>query len=76
MSGIQTRNGKAFEYACILALYNALKDSQTSIIVTCDMGWTVSMRIHNASSRVEPSLKFDVNLISLPNTIHTQIEPW
>jgi len=50
--------------------------SQTTIIVTCDMGWTVSMRIHNASSRVEPSLKFDVNLISLPNTIHTQIEPW
>jgi len=50
--------------------------SQTTIIVTCDMGWTVSMRIHNASSRVEPSLKFDVNLISLPNTIHSQIEPW
>jgi len=51
-------------------------NSETTIVVACDEGWTVSMRIHNASSRVEPSLKFDVNLISLPNTIHAQVEPW
>ena len=51
-------------------------NSETTIEVVCDEGWTVSMRIHNASSRVEPSLKFDVNLISLPNTIHKQVEPW
>ena len=37
-------------------------NSRNTIIVTCDNGWTVSMRIHNASSRVEPSLKFDVRL--------------
>ena len=34
------------------------------------------MRIHNASSRVEPSLKFDVQLVSTPSNIHTQVEPW
>jgi hypothetical protein len=51
-------------------------NSDTTIEVVCDEGWTVSMRIHNASSRIEPSLKFDVNLISLPNTIHAQVEPW
>ena len=51
-------------------------NSETTIEVVCDEGWAVSMRIHNASSRVEPSLKFDVNLISLPNTIHAQVEPW
>ena len=50
--------------------------SDTTIEVVCDEGWTVSMRIHNASSRVEPSLKFDVNLVSLPSTIHAQVEPW
>ena len=50
--------------------------SETTIEVVCDEGWTVSMRIHNASSRIEPSLKFDVNLISLPNSIHAQVEPW
>lgn len=51
-------------------------DSDNTIEVVCDEGWTVSMRIHNASSRVEPSLKFDVNLLSLPGSIHAQVEPW
>jgi len=50
--------------------------SDTTIEVVCDEGWTVSMRIHSAKTLVEPSLKFDVNLISLPNTIHAQVEPW
>ncbi|MDR2545955.1 MAG: HaeIII family restriction endonuclease [Lachnospiraceae bacterium] len=51
-------------------------NSGTTIEVVCDEGWTVSMRLHNASTWIEPSLKFDVNLISLPNTIHAQVEPW
>lgn len=50
--------------------------SDNTIEVVCDEGWQISMRIHSASSRIEPSLKFDVNLISLPSTVHTQIEPW
>lgn len=50
--------------------------SDNTIEVICDEGWTISMRIHNASSKIEPSLKFDVNLVSLPNTIYAQVEPW
>jgi hypothetical protein len=50
--------------------------SSNTIEVICDEGWQISMRIHNASSKVESSLKFDVNLISLPTSVHTQIEPW
>lgn len=50
--------------------------SNNTIEVVCDEGWQISMRIHSASSRVEPSLKFDVNLISLPSSVHSQIEPW
>lgn len=50
--------------------------SDNTVEVVCDEGWTISMRIHNASSRIEPSLKFDVNLISLPGSIHAQVEPW
>lgn len=50
--------------------------SDNTIEVVCDEGWQISMRIHSASSRVEPSLKFDVNLISLPSSVHTQMEPW
>jgi hypothetical protein len=52
------------------------ENSNTTIEVVCSEGWTISMRIHNASSRVEPSLKFDVNLVSLPNTVYAQAEPW
>lgn len=52
------------------------ENSETTIEVVCDEGWTVSMRIHNASSRIEPSLKFDVQLLSLPSSIHAQVEPW
>lgn len=50
--------------------------SDNTIEVVCDEGWQISMRIHSASSKVEPSLKFDVNLISLPSSVHTQMEPW
>jgi len=50
--------------------------SNNTVEVVCDEGWQFSMRIHNASSRVEPSLKFDVNLISLPSSAYTQVEPW
>lgn len=55
----------------------AFKDgSKNTIVVVCDQGWNVSMRIHNASSKVEPSLKFDVQLLAMPSSILTQIEPW
>ena len=47
-----------------------------TIHVVCDQWWNISMRIHNASSRVEPSLKFDVQLPAMPNSILSQIEPW
>ncbi len=50
--------------------------SDNTIEVVCDEGWQISMRIHSASSKIEPSLKFDVNLISLPSSVHTQMEPW
>lgn len=50
--------------------------SRNTIVLVCDEGWNVSMRIHNASSRVEPSLKFDAQLMAMPSSILTQIEPW
>lgn len=50
--------------------------SQNTIHVVCDNGWEISMRLHNASSKVEPSLKFDVQLISFPSTLFVQVEPW
>lgn len=50
-------------------VYN--NDSQTTLLVSLNEGWQISFRIHNASSRVEPSLKFDINLVSAPHTLFT-----
>ncbi len=50
--------------------------SDNTVEIVCDEGWALTMRIHNASSKVEPSLKFDVQLVSLPSSIHSQVEPW
>lgn len=46
-------------------------NSTTTLLVALNEGWQISFRIHNASSRVEPSLKFDINLISAPHTLFT-----
>ena len=51
-------------------------NSDNTVEVVCDEGWQISMRIHNASSRVEPSLKFDVQLISFLSAVYAQVEPW
>lgn len=45
------------------------KDSKTTIIVTMDNDWELSFRIHNASSKIESSLKFDINLTKYPKNL-------
>ncbi|MCK9455358.1 MAG: HaeIII family restriction endonuclease [Sulfurimonas sp.] len=47
------------------------KGTLTTLIVELNNEWTLSFRIHNASSRVEPSLKFDINLLKAPNSLFT-----
>lgn len=41
-------------------------DSDNTVEMYLDNGWQFSFRIHNASTKVEPSLKFDVQFISMP----------
>lgn len=47
------------------------ENSKTTLLVTLNKGWQISFRIHNASSRIEPSLKFDINLVSAPHSLFT-----
>jgi len=47
------------------------ENSKTTLLVTLNEGWQISFRIHNASSRIEPSLKFDINLVSAPYSLFT-----
>jgi len=42
---------------------------KNTIEMFMDEGWQFSFRIHNASSKVEPSLKFDVQIVGMPTTI-------
>ncbi len=52
-------------------------NSTTTLLVTLSDGWQISFRIHNASSKIEPSLKFDINLVSAPHSLfvnHLSIE--
>ncbi len=48
-------------------------DNLTTIEITFDHGWQLSFRIHNASSRVEPSLKFDINIIGWPQAVSRHV---
>jgi hypothetical protein len=45
------------------------RESTNTIIVSFVGGWQLSFRIHNASSRAEPSLKFDIRFIGLPFSV-------
>lgn len=42
------------------------KDKDNTLLAYFDEGWQISFRIHTAKSTVQPSLKFDVTLISAP----------
>ena len=46
-------------------------ESENTIELYMDEGWQFSFRIHNASTKVEPSLKFDIQIIGMPTTIVT-----
>ncbi len=46
-------------------------NSNNTVELYLDNGWQFSFRIHNASTMVEPSLKFDIQIIGMPTTIIT-----
>lgn len=45
------------------------RGSSTTVEIYMDNGWAFSFRIHSASTKVQPSLKFDVQFISTPASI-------
>lgn len=44
-------------------------NSSNTVEIFMDEGWQFGFRIHNASTKVETSLKFDVQIIGMPATI-------
>lgn len=46
-------------------------NSNDTVEMYLDNGWQLSFRIHNASTKVEPSLKFDIKFVSMPMDVLT-----
>lgn len=46
-------------------------ESKTTVEMYLNNGWALSFRIHNASTKVEPSLKFDIQFMGMPPSIFT-----
>ena len=44
-------------------------NSNNTVEMYLNNGWQLSFRIHNASSKVEPSLKFDIQFIGMPVSV-------
>ncbi len=59
---------KQTKYPTSIIAINNKNGGQYSKTVTLNHGYSINFRIHSASSRVEPSLKFDINAIGLPST--------
>ncbi|WP_372999902.1 HaeIII family restriction endonuclease [Lutispora sp.] len=52
------------------------QNSNNTVIIALDQGWQISLRIHSASTYVEPSLKFDIQLIGIPQNLYSHEEAW
>jgi hypothetical protein len=52
------------------------ENSKTTVILTMNNGWAISFRIHNASTITEPSLKFDIQLLSKPENMFYVDKEW
>lgn len=80
-SGTLNKNAETFGHAPLtvnkihfptrIINHNFKPNSKNTIEVFFDRGWQISMRIHNASTALEKSLKMDVRLKGVPNDLFT-----
>lgn len=52
------------------------KGSSSTLKITCDESWVISLRVHSAKTAVESSLKLDIQLEGVPANFYRQVEPW
>ena len=54
----------------------AIKPSSLStLLISFAGGWQISFRLHNASSKIEPSLKFDINFVGVSSSVASKDIP-
>lgn len=58
--------GKVLPMPTKIVEFKEKENSKTTATMVLDKGWEMQFRIHSAKSMVEPSLKFDINLVGVP----------
>lgn len=80
LRGEMNKNGKHTKATILIPVAElpdeivALKfktNSTNTVELYLNNGWSLSFRIHNASTLVEPSLKFDIQFLGVPSNIIT-----
>ena len=61
--------GKKWKVPAQIENIKRKRGSNNTLLVSFTGGWQLSFRIHSAKSKVEPSLKFDIQFIGLPQEI-------
>ena len=51
-------------------------NSNTTVEMGLDKGWKLSFRIHSAATKVEPSIKFDIQIVRKPDTVQSYSCKW
>jgi hypothetical protein len=68
-----TLRSKQSKYPTNIISINNINGGQYSKTINFNAGYSINFRIHSASSKIEPSLKFDINAIGLPvNNVYQQ----
>ena len=85
LRGELNKNGKKLKAALFInpaklpteiKYFDFRTNSKTTVDSCMNNGWSLSFRIHNASTIVEPSLKFDIQFIGVPTSIITYNCMW
>lgn len=56
-------------------IYEIEYKGNTTLVINMNEGWTISMRIHSASTNIENSLKFDVQLVGVLQWLYRENLP-
>lgn len=71
-----TRRIKIVNLPTRIVKFDFKPNSKNTLELYLNKGWQFSFRIHNASTKVEPSVKFDVQIIGMPTNILTINSNW
>lgn len=61
--------GKQLPTAVSTIQIGLVENSTNKVMLIFNQGWQISFRIHNASTYVEPSLKFDIQPVGFPSSM-------